>query len=464
MSMSRIDHTPTRPLVLSELPSGVPPDGFCQQLDLIVRLVYIMTGECPLDVSRKQVIHFFKPISAYAGYLSITAWLFAQIPQVIKNYSEKSVDDGLSLGFLCCWFAGDLLNFVSCLMTDALLFQILLSSYYLIIDIVLAGQFYYYSQLYHNPQSRFYHQRRAKRLGEIKTPRTALRTALNGHPVREIDADSSDRAYVPAEHISSPIPIESQHQPNKLNITNSITKLISSSFIMGFSRAEAAPISTPTSSPDKTNNSALLKVLHALSTLSVHQVGTILAWCCTFLYISSRFPQILTNNKLKSTRGISPKFVICALLGNLCYSMSLATCKSSLSGGDTSREFWRAELSYLLGAMGTVALDCTLLLQWYRWDYKRDTVNVPEIEAPAARRESTSVENYIKLKKSKSPATGTAYIKIPMSPHHVRKLSENTPLSPIDFLLDDYMANAQLYKGKKQFDEVLKLSNYGSIS
>ncbi|KAG7841572.1 hypothetical protein KL942_001451 [Ogataea angusta] len=463
MSMSRIDHTPTRPLVLSELPSGVPPDGFCQQLDLIVRLVYIMTGECPLVVSRKQVIHFFKPISAYAGYLSITAWLFAQIPQVIKNYSEKSVD-GLSLGFLCCWFAGDLLNFVSCLMTDALLFQILLSSYYLIIDIVLAGQFYYYSQLYHNPQSRFYHQRRAKRLGEIKTPRTALRTALNGHPVREIDADSSDRAYVPAEHISSPIPIESQHQPNKLNITNSITKLISSSFIMGFSRAEAAPISTPTSSPDKTNNSALLKVLHALSTLSVHQVGTILAWCCTFLYISSRFPQILTNNKLKSTRGISPKFVICALLGNLCYSMSLATCKSSLSGGDTSREFWRAELSYLLGAMGTVALDCTLLLQWYRWDYKRDTVNMPEIEAPAARRESTSVENYIKLKKSKSPATGTAYIKIPMSPHHVRKLSENTPLSPIDFLLDDYMANAQLYKGKKQFDEVLKLSNYGSIS
>ncbi|KAG7729936.1 hypothetical protein KL930_001732 [Ogataea haglerorum] len=461
--MSRIDYTPTRPLVLSESPSGVPPDGFCQHLDLIVRLVYIMTGECPLDVSRKQIIHFFKPISAYAGYLSITAWLFAQIPQVIKNYSEKSVD-GLSLGFLCCWFAGDLLNFVSCLMTDALLFQILLSSYYLIIDIVLAGQFYYYSRLYHNPQSRFYHQRRAKRLGEIKTPRTALRTALDAHRIREIDADSSDRAYIPAEHISSPISMGRQQQPNELKITNSVTKLISSSFVMGFGRAEAAPINSTISSQNKTNNSALLKIFHSLMTLSVHQVGAVLAWCCTLLYISSRFPQILTNNRLKSTRGISPKFVICALLGNLCYSMSLLTCKNSLSGGDTSRKFWRAELSYLLGALGTVALDCTLLLQWYKWDYNRGTVKSPEIEASTTSRESTSGENYIKLKRSNSPATRSAYIKIPMSPHHVRKLSENTPLSPIDFLLDDYMANAQLYKGKKQFDEVLKLSNYGSIS
>ena len=45
--------------------------------------------------------------SKTAGILSITAWLFAQMPQIWKNYRRGSVD-GLSLGFLAIWLAGDI--------------------------------------------------------------------------------------------------------------------------------------------------------------------------------------------------------------------------------------------------------------------------------------------------------------------------------------------------------------------
>ena len=45
--------------------------------------------------------------STTAGLLSITSWLFAQIPQIYKNHTRRSVD-GLSLGFLGIWLAGDI--------------------------------------------------------------------------------------------------------------------------------------------------------------------------------------------------------------------------------------------------------------------------------------------------------------------------------------------------------------------
>ena len=44
--------------------------------------------------------------STIAGLLSIVSWLFAQMPQIYKNHRRRSVD-GLSLGFLAMWLAGD---------------------------------------------------------------------------------------------------------------------------------------------------------------------------------------------------------------------------------------------------------------------------------------------------------------------------------------------------------------------
>ncbi|ODV85494.1 hypothetical protein CANARDRAFT_183333, partial [[Candida] arabinofermentans NRRL YB-2248] len=307
----------------------------------------------------KFVYNMLKPVSKYSSYLSITAWLFAQLPQVIKNYSDKSVD-GLSLGFLACWFMGDFLNFTSCLLTDAMAFQLLLSTYYLIIDLILGVQYYYYSAMYHNPHSRFYHKNKSRKLKQLKSPRSALRDTLIHHAETMEAAEAAiNEGRIVREHIGDGI----FRQNN-----NSITKLISSSFIVGFSKVQGLPITTEFATSGSINNSAIFKIIHSILTMSQSTLGKVLAWSCTSLYLSSRIPQIITNYKAHSTSGISMKLILFALLGNLFYSISLITCKASLVGGKVSQEFWNAELSYLIGALGTVLFDSIVILQWYHWD------------------------------------------------------------------------------------------------
>ncbi|OWB80489.1 hypothetical protein B5S32_g4771 [[Candida] boidinii] len=554
---------------------------FCSDLDFITRLLYFITGECSLLFDDKyDLIQFLKPISKYSGYFSIIAWLFAQVPQVIKNYSDKSVD-GLSLGFLICWFSGDFLNLTSCLLTDAMAFQILLSSYYCMIDILLATQYYYYSQLYHNPYSRFYHRKKAQKLKTVKTPKSILREQLlqdsdiveylqknnnnnnnnnsiynndsnydalienstnstnitnKKHIIREMDQDENSPLLkqIPVTNIEIPrrglnninttmsnnnnnntvnnygsnndedededpnTNSKNRRQPNLFNNGggNSFTKMISSSFIIGFNKVNGFPImnsftetdesevptepqpqpqpqppSTP-HKPIKHRPSAFDQIvtfivgfINSLLSMNSHQFGKTLAWLCTFLYLSSRIPQIITNYKLRSTKGISIKLFFCALTGNLLYSISLLTCESSVIGGEISKEFWKDEISYFIGAVGTVVFDLIVLLQWYIWDYKplhqynKNNHNhhhnhhthhmignnhVSYVKSPTSRnmgndsninKESGTTNNELRHSSSKPIVI--------LSPNHVRKLSELTPLSPIDFLMDDHIGMGQ---------------------
>ncbi|GAA6008934.1 hypothetical protein JCM10207_004032 [Rhodosporidiobolus poonsookiae] len=84
-------------------------------------------------------------ISNALGVLSIVTWLGAQSPQIYENYRNKSVE-GLALPFLISWFAGDFTNFLGCVLTHQLPFQTFLAGYFILVDVILCGQFYYYSR------------------------------------------------------------------------------------------------------------------------------------------------------------------------------------------------------------------------------------------------------------------------------------------------------------------------------
>ncbi|ODQ44592.1 hypothetical protein PICMEDRAFT_24166, partial [Pichia membranifaciens NRRL Y-2026] len=273
-------------------------------------------------------------LSGLSGYLSISFWLFAQIPQVIKNHTDKSVD-GFSLGFLLCWFAGDFLNLVSCLLNDAMAFQILLSGYYCAIDLVLAFQYYYYKRMYHNPESRWYHPPR-RRGKHARSPRTSLRDNLETYGSIDTEMMIDQRMLQ-----------QQQPQGQRTGVFKKqnagISKLVTSALISGFTKVQGLPI--------------------VQQYIDTELLGKILAWACTALYLVSRIPQIYTNYKLQSTRGISLKLICFALCGNFFYSASLLLSENSTVGGDVSREFWKAELSYLIGAVGTVVFDCSVLVQ-----------------------------------------------------------------------------------------------------
>ncbi|CAH7690796.1 PQ loop repeat-domain-containing protein [Phakopsora pachyrhizi] len=85
-------------------------------------------------------------ISDLFGNLSQLFWLFAQVPQIWKNYRLKSVD-GISFPFLMSWFAGDFTNLLGCILTDQLPFQRNLAIYFNLVDVILLLQYGCYSKL-----------------------------------------------------------------------------------------------------------------------------------------------------------------------------------------------------------------------------------------------------------------------------------------------------------------------------
>ncbi|KAI5950443.1 hypothetical protein KGF57_004312 [Candida theae] len=92
--------------------------------------------------------------------------------------------------------------------------------------------------------------------------------------------------------------------------------------------------------------------------------GLVLAWGCTFVYCSSRCPQLYKNYKRKSVEGISPLLFGSALLGNLTYTLSILTSCAFVFGEDRA-EFIYKELPYIIGSSGTIVFDAAYFYQKY---------------------------------------------------------------------------------------------------
>ncbi|KAH3661220.1 hypothetical protein OGAPHI_006627 [Ogataea philodendri] len=97
-------------------------------------------------------------------------------------------------------------------------------------------------------------------------------------------------------------------------------------------------------------------------------VGSIVAWMCTCIYLSSRMPQLVKNYRRKSVHGISPLLFAFALMGNLTYSLSIC-CNAWMLPFAERSAFLQKELPYILGSSGTVLFD--LLYFYQRWMYAK---------------------------------------------------------------------------------------------
>ncbi|XP_054061571.1 lysosomal amino acid transporter 1 homolog [Rissa tridactyla] len=82
--------------------------------------------------------------SVVIGLISIVCFLFAALPQIYIACQNGRVDQALSLGFLLCWIAGDLTNFIGCYLTNQLPIQIVTAIFYVNMDIIMISQFVYY--------------------------------------------------------------------------------------------------------------------------------------------------------------------------------------------------------------------------------------------------------------------------------------------------------------------------------
>lgn len=84
-----------------------------------------------------------------------------------------------------------------------------------------------------------------------------------------------------------------------------------------------------------------------------YTAGTVLGYCSSLLYLTSRLSQIYKNHKRQSAEGLAISMFLCAIAANSCYGASI------LIRSTTWAEL-RSSLPWLIGSLGTVFLDLTI--------------------------------------------------------------------------------------------------------
>ena len=302
-------------------------------------------------------------LSSFFSIVSCTSWIFAQSPQIYHNYVHKSAE-GVSPHFLALWFLGDFLSFTSCLLNDVVLrFQIYLSIFFLLNDLTLCSQYYYYNYVFIKPFSPYvpviqeeeYSGSTTKDFEQVDTS-----SASSCHVIHQKETQSSEdinehqMSHSPSVHESSPLrslPIGSiglgTSYDSVNNSTSTVSKIASMATLLSSTNALPIHIKETTTAGSSTN---------------LQLLGMILAWMCTFVYMFSRCPQLWKNYKRKSVDGLSPLLFTAALMGNLCYTISILTNCEFINGAE-KWDYFVKQLPYILGSSGTLLFDCGYFYQ-----------------------------------------------------------------------------------------------------
>lgn len=349
-------------------------------------------------------------VSNTLGILSIVAWLFAQLPQIYKNWSISSTS-GLSILFLIEWCLGDLSNLLGALFTHQASWQITIGSYYVFVDVCLVAQWFWYEKLRHGRIVRtiwpkdgggrdgwsdggmqevviegvppcgdsgtspsLQTDRRDKQKQSARAQNIFRTPNFGSASVVDHEKPSSSLSATPGGTTihrvgpSSPMPSPS---PRTILLIACLAAIV-----------QATPMTKPLQPP-----SDIVEHKHT----SLENVGTILSWMSTVLYLASRLPQLFKNWRRKSTAGLSPLLFAAAFCGNLFYSSALLSNPCAWNdfgrygGGGwvgsrgSDRMHWiGAALPFFLGAAGVLGMDASVGVQFMLYDDGSSKVVVVE--------------------------------------------------------------------------------------
>ena len=97
-------------------------------------------------VFKECLFNFRERLSFYIGMSSLFFWILCQLPQIIENYKNQSAHALANL-LLVQWLFGDTLNLIGSLLTHQLAFQRLSAAVFVLLDIsMILQKFYYYGK------------------------------------------------------------------------------------------------------------------------------------------------------------------------------------------------------------------------------------------------------------------------------------------------------------------------------
>ena len=137
----------------------------------------------------------------------------------------------------------------------------------------------------------------------------------------------------------------------------------------------------------------------------VKALGVAFGWTSSAVYLLSRIPQILKNIKRGSVEGLSPIMFFCAVMGNMTYAAGILIRARN-------RQAIIKALPFLVGSVGTLCFDFTILLQFLY--YKNKLPRRPRRLSKAKLTIDTSEDfesggdrdGYVAMDKTKEPPRG----------------------------------------------------------
>ena len=333
-------------------------------------------------------------LSTALGIFSIVAWLFAQLPQIYKNYRLKSAS-GLSIYFLGEWLFGDVTNLIGALLTGQASWQIGIATYYCIVDVCLSSQYLWYThvKVWRKKEKIEYIEgegddendgRRAIVVVPPSDDGSSLKSANGKSPsadsqpnnprVSEDGQSKTAHAPLTSTEWNEKITAEDLHHlpqntPRTITLSSHAPILFSLANLAATAIASPIPLSSPATFSTTANASP--------SSAQIQLTGRIFSWISTLLYLGSRLPQIYKNAQRRSTAGLSPYMFLAAFTGNFLYSAAiianpLAWSSYPPSGAHgwvgsegSDRATWVGLAApFWLGAAGVLVLDATVGLQF----------------------------------------------------------------------------------------------------
>ncbi|XP_037096247.1 lysosomal amino acid transporter 1 homolog [Syngnathus acus] len=241
--------------------------------------------------------------SVYLGLLSILCFMMSSLPQYYSSCKTGNMDSALSIWFLLLWLGGDTCNLVGSFLADQLPLQTYTAVYYVLADLLMLAMYSYY---------------------KMKNRMVENRRVLHVFGVACVLGFTTSFANLPGL-----LPTQQE-----VSLAHKGRTLLSS--------ADVGASFTP-------------KEIIGFSIGSVSSV----------LYLFSRLPQIYTNFKRKSTKGVSFFLFALVILGNTTYGLSVLMKNPDQGQGENS--YVIHHLPWLIGSLGTLVLDLFISVQFFSY-------------------------------------------------------------------------------------------------